>query len=93
MFSYLSDSVNGKPITLHETNYHYKVYLEKLLNYGSNASGTHLVSSFWFLVSPTSDGALKGNKGYTTRLHFLSNSQTIDCMEGSMLTCSILIEC
>jgi hypothetical protein len=46
MFSSLSVSLNGKPVTLHETNYHYKAYLEKPLNYGSDASGTHLVSSF-----------------------------------------------
>ena len=77
MFSSLSVSLNDKPITLHETNYHYKAYLEKLLNYVSDASGAHLVSNFWFLDSPTSDGALKDNNGYTTRLNFLSNSQTI----------------
>ena len=58
-FSSLSFSLNGKPVTLHETNYHYKAYLEKLLNYGSDASCTHLLSIFWFLDSPTSDGALK----------------------------------
>jgi hypothetical protein len=46
MFSSLSVSLNGKPVTLHETNYHYKAYLEKFSNYGSDASGTHLVSSF-----------------------------------------------
>ena len=47
MFSSLSVSLNREPVTLHETNYHYKAYLEKLLNYGSDASGMHLVSSFW----------------------------------------------
>jgi hypothetical protein len=59
MFSSLGVSLNGKHVTLHETNYHYKAYLEKLLNYGSDAYGTHLVSCFWFLDSPTSDRALK----------------------------------
>jgi hypothetical protein len=28
IFSSLSVSLNGKPITLHETNYHYKAYLK-----------------------------------------------------------------
>jgi len=51
MFSFLSVSLNGKPVTIHETNYHYKAYLEKLLNYGSDASGTHLLSSLWYLDS------------------------------------------
>ena len=78
MFSSLSVSLNGKPVTLHETNYHYKAYLEKLLNYGSDATGTHLLSSFWFLDSPTSYGALKNNNGHVTRFHYLGNSNTIE---------------
>jgi len=75
MFSSLSVSLNGKPVTLHETNYHYKAYLEKLLNYGSDASGTHLVSSFWYLDSSSE---LKDNTGYATRLNYLSDSQTVE---------------
>jgi hypothetical protein len=51
MFSSLGVSLNGKPVTLHESNYHDKAYLENLLNYGSDASGTHLLSGFWFLDS------------------------------------------
>ena len=51
MLSSLSVSLNGKYITLHETNYHYKAYLENLLHYSSDASGTHVVSSFWYLDS------------------------------------------
>jgi hypothetical protein len=77
MFSSLSVSLNGKPVTLHETNCHYKAYLENLLTYGSDASGRHLVSSFWFHYSPISDGALKDNYGHATRLNYLGNSQTI----------------
>jgi len=65
MFSCLSVSLNGKPVTLHETNYHYKAYLEKLLNYGSDASGTHLMSSLWNLDSAQE---LKDYNGYTTPL-------------------------
>ena len=65
MFSSLSVSLNGKPVTLHETNYHYKAYIEKLLNYGSDESGTHLVSNFWYLDSP---GELKISSGYAKRL-------------------------
>jgi hypothetical protein len=52
--------------------------LKNFLNYGSDASGTHLVSSFWFLDSSTSDGELKKNSGYTTRLNYLGKSQTIE---------------
>ena len=75
MFSYLSVSLNGKSVTLHETNYHYKAYLEKLLNYDSDASGTNLVSSLWYLDSSQE---LKDNNGYTTRLKYLGNSQAVE---------------
>ena len=74
MFSSLNISLNGKPVTLHDTNYHYKAYLENLLNYSSDASGTHLVCSFWYLDLP---GELEDNTGYVTQLKYLSNSQTI----------------
>jgi hypothetical protein len=61
MFSSLSISLNEKPVTIHETNYHYKAYIVKLLNYGSDASSTNLISSFWYLDSPEE---LKENTGY-----------------------------
>ena len=55
-----------------------RLILKKLLNYVSDASGTHLLSSFWFLDSPTCDGALKDNTGYATRLNDFDNSKTIE---------------
>jgi len=64
MFSSFSILLNGKPVILHETKYHYKAYLEKLLNYGSDASATHLISSFWHLDS---SGELKDNSDYVRR--------------------------
>jgi len=66
MISSHSVALNVKPITPHETKYHYKTYHEKLLNYSSDASGTQLVSSFWYLDSP---GELKDNSGYSKRLN------------------------
>jgi hypothetical protein len=51
------------------------------LNYGAHASGTHFVSSFWFLDSATDDESLsadKANKGYATRLNHLNESKTIE---------------
>jgi hypothetical protein len=78
MFSSLGVSLNGTPVTLHETNYHYNAYLEKPLNYGSDATRIHLLSSFWILDSPTSDGAIKGKSGYNSRLNYIGNSQTIE---------------
>jgi hypothetical protein len=96
MFSSLSVPLNGKPVTRHETNYHYKAYLEKLLNYGADASGTHLFSSFWFLDTATDDGSLsadKANKGYTTRLNHFNESIIIELYGNFMPMCLILIEC
>ena len=58
MFSSLGVSLNGKPVTRHETSYNYKAYLGKFLNDGSDAAGTHLVSSSWYPDSPTSEEAL-----------------------------------
>jgi hypothetical protein len=78
MFSSLNVSLNGKPVTLHRTNYHYKAYIEKLLNYGSDATEAHLLFSFWILDSPTSNGAIKDNSGYTSRLNYIGNGQSID---------------
>ena len=75
MFSSLRVSLNGKPVTLHNSNYHYKAYLEKLLNYGFDASGTHLVSNFWYLDSPAE---LKDNSGYAKRLNNFSNGKILE---------------
>ena len=61
MLCSLSILLNGEPNTLQETNYHYRAYPEKLLNYVPDASGTHLVSSFWYLDS---SGELKDNSRY-----------------------------
>ena len=50
------------------------------MNYGSDVSGTHLVSSFWYLDSSAPDGKLtadKDNKSYTTQLNYLIKSQTV----------------
>jgi len=75
MFSSLSISLNGKPVTLHETNYHDKTYLEKLLIFVSDTSDTNLVSSLWYLHSP---GELKDNSGYVKRLNYISSFNFIE---------------
>ena len=49
VFGSLSVSLNGKPVTLHETDYHCKAYLENLINYCSDASGTRLGSKFCYM--------------------------------------------
>jgi hypothetical protein len=90
IFNSQSVSLNGKSVTLYETNYRYKAYLEKLLNYGSDASGTHLVFNLWYLDSTYE---LKDNNGYSTRLNTLVAVRLLKCMAGCMPTCSIVIKC
>jgi len=75
MFSSLSISLNGKPVTLHETNYHYKAYIENLLHYGSDVSSTLLISSFSYLDSPRE---LKENTAYVKLSNYLSNVKTLE---------------
>ena len=53
-------------LLLLETNYLYKAYIEMLLNYGSDASSTQLISIFWYRNSP---GELKENSGYAKWLN------------------------
>ena len=67
MFSFLSVSSRDR-LSL-------QGFLEKLLNYGSDASCTHLVSSFWYLDSSQE---LKDNNCYITHLKYIVNSQTVE---------------
>jgi len=71
-------SLNSKPVTVHETSYYYKAYLEKLLNYGSDASSTRLVSSLWYLDS---SGELEHKSGYVKPLNYFSSGNTIELYE------------
>ena len=41
--------MNGKPIAQTDHNYHYRAYIENLLNYGSDAATTHLESVGWYI--------------------------------------------
>jgi len=75
MFSYISFLQNGKPVTLHETNYHYKAYLEKLRILGSETTAIHLVSSFWYIDS---SGEFEGKNGYVRRLNYFISGNIIE---------------
>ena len=75
MFSPLSISLNGKTVTLHETNYYYKASIDKLLNYGSDESSTRLISSFCYLDSP---GELKKITGYDKLSNYLSKCKILE---------------
>jgi hypothetical protein len=78
VFSSLRISLNEKPFTF-QTKYNYKAYIEKLLNYGSDASITHLISSFWYLESPWE---LTEKTCYAKRLNYLSNGEILEVYGG-----------
>jgi len=75
MFSSFRISLNGKPLTLHETNYHYKAYVGYHLNYGSDASSTLLISSLWYLDSPSE---LKENTDYAKRSNYFKKCKNLE---------------
>lgn len=49
LFKQCTIYMNGKPIAQTDHNYHYRAYIENLLNYGSDAATTHLESVGWYL--------------------------------------------
>lgn len=48
LFRSVSVYLNNVPVSHSDNNYHYKSYIQTLLNYGSDASRTHLTSSGWY---------------------------------------------
>jgi hypothetical protein len=42
-------SLNGTTITQAGELYHYRSYIETILNYGSDAAVSHLTNAFWYL--------------------------------------------
>jgi len=61
VFSPIGVSLKSKPVNLQWINYLYKAYMEKFLNYCSDASGTRIVSRFRYLDLPRE---FKDNSGY-----------------------------
>jgi hypothetical protein len=48
-FGAVSILLYGKPVNSYENSNHYKAYVKKLLNYGTDETATHLVTNFWYL--------------------------------------------
>lgn len=70
-------------------HYHYKAYMENLLNYGSDAKRTHLGSEIWEKDSSSYMDSMKKseNRGFHSRHVMFSKSQIVD-LEG-ILHCDI----
>lgn len=79
LFSQCSIALNGKSITPSEDDYHYRAYIETLLNYGNDASLTHLSTVFWYLDDGVEGVVAKDtNKGYIKRKKLLARSNEVE---------------
>ncbi|XP_055383294.1 uncharacterized protein F54H12.2-like [Condylostylus longicornis] len=70
--------LNGKNITPSDGNYHYRAYIESLLNYGTDAATTHLECAGWILDKPNI--ARSDNNGSKERQKLHHNSNIVELM-------------
>lgn len=83
LFRQVSVYLNGVPIAQNNNDYGYRTYFETLLNYGRDATNTHLDSVGWALDTPGSmndTGDDSVNAGYKTRKDRMKNSATVELM-------------
>lgn len=79
LFRQVSIYMNGVPISQTNMDYAYRAYLENLLNYGADASSTHLDSVLWMLDEGDVDTLDKNkNKGFNARYQRLKNSKSVE---------------
>ena len=70
---------NGTLVTPSEDNYHYRSYLENVLNYGRDASKTHLRNVGWELDTGDDINKMDAtNSGYTKRKEWFKNSAEVE---------------
>lgn len=70
--------LNGKNISPSDGNYHYRAYIESLLNYGTDAATTHLECGGWMLDKPNI--AKFDNNGSKERQKLYQNSNVVELM-------------
>lgn len=79
LFRQVSVYLNGVPISQSNMDYGYRAYFENLLNYGTDATSTHLESIGWTLDEGKLDSILVAdNKGLSARNERTKNSQTVE---------------
>lgn len=77
LFRQVNVSLNGKNINTTDGNYSYRAYIETLLNFGEDASRTHLELSGWYADSKGLDN-LAALDGLTKRKALLNNSSVVE---------------
>jgi len=85
LFSQCAVVLNGTTITQSSEHYNYRLYLETLLTYGTDAAATHLTNAYWYRdtgdmlpCDPTSATITAMiNRGFITRWDKLSASKEV----------------
>lgn len=84
MFSQVDVFLNQRNVSPPSSYYHYRSYIEKLLNYGTEAKNTHLQTSMWykdgagFMDSIERDANGTSNAGYDTRKSLTANGKIFE---------------
>lgn len=79
LFKQVSISLNGTPIAQSNNDYAYRAYFENLLNYGRDASDTHLDSVGWDIDDGDLDALdVNKNSGYKARSNRMLDSKVIE---------------
>jgi len=76
LFQSVSLSLNGKVITNSDQNYAYRAYMENILNYGTDASNTHLKVGGWNMHSSDADST--DDEGNKNRSIAFKNSSVVE---------------
>ena len=77
LFRQVNVSLNGKNINTTDSNYSYRAYIETLLNFGEDASRTHLELCGWYSDSKSLDN-ISALDGLGKRKTLLSNSSILE---------------
>lgn len=85
LFSNVALSLNNTPVTVNNTNYPYRAYMENLLSYGSEAKKSYLQSEGFFKdTSNHMDDVIANadnvytNKGFKQRRELVARSKQLD---------------
>jgi hypothetical protein len=91
LFNNVQVSLNKKCITSTSNLYHYRAYIENLLNYGNEAKKSHLSSIIWEKdMAGNMDVLTERNEGFSKRKKMFSNSKIVD-VEG-VLHCDLFTQ-
>ena len=88
MFSEVEMYLGDKRITSSTNNYHYKAYIETLLNYGLDAAGSKLTSEMFYKdTAGQMDNLTNSNTGFAARQKLFVDSKYVDMI--GQLHCDI----